>query len=70
MTSSLPLLVAMLADGKTISCVWNIGHGGHARPIARSDDAGLTSHRIDDVPPPGGGGVTLPMSLSAMQGGG
>jgi hypothetical protein len=33
---------AMLADNKTISCVWNIGHGGHAGPMARSDDAGLT----------------------------
>jgi len=33
---------AMLADNKTIFCVWNIGHGGHAGPMARSDDAGLT----------------------------
>jgi quercetin dioxygenase-like cupin family protein len=23
---------ALLADGKTIYCVWNIGHGGHAGP--------------------------------------
>ena len=43
---------AMLADGRTIFCVWNIGHGGHAGPIARSDDAGLTWHRIDGVMPP------------------
>jgi hypothetical protein len=33
---------AMLADNKTIFCVWNIGNGGHAGPMARSDDAGLT----------------------------
>jgi hypothetical protein len=39
----------MLADNKTIFCVWNIGHGGHAGPMARSDDAGLTWMRIDDA---------------------
>jgi len=43
---------AMLADGKTIFCVWNIGHGGHAGPMARSDDGGLTWQRIDDLMPP------------------
>ncbi|MFM9128479.1 MAG: hypothetical protein ACKOPF_01295, partial [Candidatus Limnocylindrus sp.] len=43
---------AMLADNKTILCVWNIGHGGHAGPMARSDDAGLTWKRIDDSLPP------------------
>ena len=43
---------AMLADNKTIFCVWNIGHGGHAGPMARSDDAGLTWRRIDEVMPP------------------
>jgi hypothetical protein len=31
---------AMLADNKTMFCVWNIGHGGHAGPMACSDDAG------------------------------
>ncbi len=43
---------AMLADNKTIFCVWNIGHGGHAGPMARSDDAGITWKRIDDALPP------------------
>lgn len=43
---------AMLADNKTMFCVWNIGHGGHAGPMARSDDAGLTWKRIDDSLPP------------------
>ena len=43
---------AMLADNKTIFCVWNIGHGGHAGPMARSIDAGLTWTRMDDVLPP------------------
>lgn len=42
---------ALLADGKTIFCVWNIGHGGQAGPMARSDDAGLTWTRMDDVLP-------------------
>jgi hypothetical protein len=43
---------AMLADGKTIFCVWNIGHGGRAGPMARSDDGGLTWNRVDDLMPP------------------
>jgi hypothetical protein len=43
---------AMLVDNKTIFCVWNIGHGGHAGPIARSDDAGLTWTRMDEALPP------------------
>ena len=42
----------MLADNKTMLCVWNIGHGGHAGPMARSDDAGLTWTRMDDALPP------------------
>jgi len=42
----------MLADNKTIFCVWNIGHGGHAGPMARSDDGGLTWTRMDDTLPP------------------
>ena len=41
----------MLADNKTMFCVWNIGHGGHAGPMARSDDAGLTWKRVDDLLP-------------------
>ena len=43
---------AMLADNKTMFCVWNIGHGGHAGPMARSDDGGLTWTRMDDALPP------------------
>jgi hypothetical protein len=43
---------ALLADDRTIFCVWNIGHGGHAGPMARSDDGGLTWTRIDDTLPP------------------
>jgi hypothetical protein len=43
---------AMLADNRTMFCVWNIGHGGHAGPMARSDDAGLTWTRMDDALPP------------------
>ncbi len=43
---------AMLTDNKTIFCVWNIGHGGHAGPMARSDDAGLTWKRMDEALPP------------------
>ena len=43
---------AMLADNKTIFCVWNIGHGGHAGPMARSDDAGHTWTRLDELLPP------------------
>jgi hypothetical protein len=31
--------------------VWNIGHGGHAGPMARSDDGGLTWKRLDDILP-------------------
>jgi hypothetical protein len=42
----------MLADNKTMFCVWNIGHGGHAGPMARSDDAGLKWTRMDDALPP------------------
>ena len=43
---------ALLADDKTMFCVWNIGHGGHAGPMARSDDGGLTWKRLDDTLPP------------------
>ncbi len=43
---------ALLADNKTMFCVWNLGHGGHAGPMARSDDTGLTWTRIDDSLPP------------------
>jgi len=43
---------ALLADAKRMFCVWNIGHGGHAGPMARSDDGGLTWARIDESLPP------------------
>ena len=43
---------AMLADNRTIIAVWNLGHGGHAGPIARSEDGGLTWRRVDDALPP------------------
>jgi hypothetical protein len=42
----------LLADDRTMFCVWNIGHGGHAGPMARSDDGGLTWTRIDAMLPP------------------
>jgi hypothetical protein len=43
---------ALLADDRTMFCVWNIGHGGHAGPMAKSTDGGLTWTRIDDTLPP------------------
>jgi BNR repeat protein len=47
-----PTTVSM-PDGKTIYAVWCIGHGGHAGPMARSDDGGLTWTRLDDQLPDG-----------------
>jgi len=43
----------LLADGKTIFCVWCINHGGAAGPMARSDDGGKTWTRIDETLPEG-----------------
>jgi len=43
----------LMPDGKTMFAVWCIGHGGHAGPMARSDDAGLTWKRLDDRLPEG-----------------
>ncbi|MCP4639245.1 MAG: exo-alpha-sialidase [bacterium] len=43
----------LLPDGKIIFAVWCIGHGGHAGPMARSDDGGLTWTRLDDRLPKG-----------------
>lgn len=43
---------AMLADGKTLFAVWTYYHGGHAGPMARSDDGGVTWTRLDDSLPP------------------
>ena len=42
----------LLPDGKTMFCVWSLGHGGPAGQMARSDDAGLTWKRMDDQLPP------------------
>jgi hypothetical protein len=42
----------MLADNRTIIAVWNLGHGGHGGPMARSEDGGLTWRRMDDSLPP------------------
>jgi hypothetical protein len=43
---------AILSDKKTIIAAWAVGHGGHAGPVARSDDGGLTWKRIDKIMPP------------------
>ena len=43
----------LMPDGCTMFCVWSIGHGGPAGPMARSDDGGLTWTRLDDRLPPG-----------------
>jgi len=43
----------LMSDGKTIFAVWCIGHGGHAGPMARSDDGGLSWTRVDDELPEG-----------------
>ncbi|MHC4633223.1 MAG: sialidase family protein, partial [Planctomycetota bacterium] len=40
----------LMSDGKIIFAVWCIGHGGHAGPMARSDDGGT---RVDDELPEG-----------------
>ncbi len=43
----------MLADKRTIFCVWSIGHGGPAGPMAVSRNSGMTWERIDDRLPAG-----------------
>ena len=40
-----------MADGKTMICVWSIGHGGHAGPMAVSHDGGINWNRMDDQLP-------------------
>ncbi len=41
----------LMPDGKTMFCVWTMGHGGPCGPMARSDDAGLTWTRLDEKLP-------------------
>lgn len=40
----------LLPDGKTIYCVWTIGHGGVCGPMKRSDDGGRTWSDLLPVP--------------------
>ncbi|WP_145267105.1 sialidase family protein [Calycomorphotria hydatis] len=41
----------LMPDGKTMYAVWCVNHGGHAGPLAKSEDGGLTWNRIDDQLP-------------------
>lgn len=41
----------LLADGRTMFCVWTYGHGGRCGPIKRSDDGGRTWSELIEVPP-------------------
>ena len=43
----------LMPNGKTMFCVWSVGHGGPCGPMARSDDEGRTWTRLDDQLPPG-----------------
>lgn len=43
----------LLADNKTMFCVWSVNHGGPAGPMAISHDAGITWTRMDEQLPPG-----------------
>lgn len=43
----------LMPDGKTIFCVWSIGHGGPAGPMAVSRNGGITWERMDDRLPAG-----------------
>ena len=43
----------LMGDKKTIFCVWSIGHGGHAGPMAVSRNGGISWERIDDLLPAG-----------------
>jgi hypothetical protein len=40
----------LLPDGKTLYCVWTLGHGGPCGPMKRSDDGGLTWSELLPVP--------------------
>lgn len=41
----------LMPDQTTMFAVWNINHGGHAGPLAVSQDGGLTWQRLDDTLP-------------------
>ncbi len=41
----------LLPDGKTMYCVWTIGHGGTCGPMAVSNDGGLSWERMDNQLP-------------------
>lgn len=43
----------LMPDGRTMFCVWSVGHGGPAGPMAGSDDGGSTWKRLDDRLPAG-----------------
>jgi hypothetical protein len=43
----------LMPNGRTMFCVWSIGHGGPCGPMARSDDGGLTWQRLDHLLPAG-----------------
>ncbi len=43
----------LMPDGRTLFCVWCVGHGGPGGPMARSDDGGKTWERLDDRLPEG-----------------
>jgi len=40
----------LMPDGKTMYCVWTIGHGGPCGPLKRSEDGGLTWSELLPVP--------------------
>jgi len=41
---------ALSPDGKSVTCIWTIGHGGNCGPMARSHDGGQTWQMVTDVP--------------------
>lgn len=41
----------LLPDGRTMLCVWTVGHGGPCGPLAQSHDGGRTWSARADVPP-------------------
>ncbi len=43
----------LLPDGKTMFCVWSIGHGGPAGPMAVSHNGGYSWERMDEQLPKG-----------------